>query len=190
MDLGEVLKTYLSDDQNGQLVIKFVGENHLCKISIENGQAVYLTLGTMGPNDTLDEIFGKVAEWTNFLKGMPARKRLDEPVPQRLLNIAGAAPLPEGEVLLAVTAAADNSSKNEVINGDALVDATQVSAAINRFTDLVGPLASILTATIFSNLAHTDGAPMSATTYNRFITALAAEVPDDDRQGFIDAAAQ
>ncbi len=190
MDLGEVLKTYLSDDQNGQLVIKFVGEKHLCKISVENGQAIYLTLGALGPHDTLDQIVGKASEWSNFIKGMPPRKRLDEPVNQLLMDIAGTAPRAEGEIQLAVATGADNPTHPEVIDGDLLIDAARISAAIDRFTDLVGPFALILTEKIWTNLAHTDGAPMRAATYARFIAALAAEVPAGDRQGFIDAAAE
>ncbi len=190
MDLGEVLKTYLGGDQQGQLVIKFVGENHLCKISVEDGQAIYLTLGSMGPDETLNQIVGKVAEWSNFIKGMPTRKRLDEPINQLLLQIAGAAPLAEGEVPLAATTAADDAVTAEVVIKDTMIDTARIKAVSERFTDLVGPLATILTEKICSNLAHTDGSSMSAATYSRFIAALAAEVPENDRQGFVDAAAQ
>lgn len=190
MDLGEVLKTYLSNDQQGQLVIKFVGEDHLCKISVENGQAVYLSLGTLGPQQALDAIIGKVAEWSNFIKGMPARKRLDEPVSQRLLDIAGVAPLADDDVPLAVTAEPVGKTAAAVIVEEESVSADQIGAAISRFVDLVGPFASILTEKICSNLAYTAGVPMDAATYTRFIAALAAEIPEGDRQGFIDAAAQ
>ena len=189
MDLGEVLKSYLGGDQQGQLVIKFVGEKHLCKISIENGQAIYLTLGTLGPNETLDEIVGKVAEWTNFIKGMPARKRLEEPVNQLLLNIAEASSLAEGEVPLAATSEPNETTTIDVIAEDKTVDVIQINAILDRFVDLIGPLASILAEKIFKNLAYTEGHSMNAATYSRFISALAAEVPEEDRQTFIDAAA-
>ncbi len=187
MDLGEVLKTYLGGDHQGQLVVKFVGESHLCKISIENGEAVYLTLGNMGPEDTLDAIVGKAAEWNNFINGMPARKRLDQPVTQLLLNIAGAAPPAQGAAPVSITTEeTPAATENIVIEGDA--DSTQVGTMISRFIDLVGPLGTILAERICSNLSYTDGATMDAATYSRFISALAAEIPDDDRQGFIDAA--
>jgi len=190
MDLGEVLKTYLGDGQQGQLVIKFVGESHLCKISIENGQAIYLTLGAKGPTETLDTIVGKVAEWNNFINGLPARKRLENPVNQRLLDIAGVAPLAEGEIPLAEATLEEEDFQAEVVNEGAEVNAGEITAVTNRFIDLVGPLASILIEKIFSNLAHIDGATMNAATYSRFISALAAEVPEVDRQAFVDAAAQ
>jgi hypothetical protein len=187
MDLGEVLKTYLSGDQQGQLVIKFVGEDHLCKISIENGQAVYLTLGSLGPTEALDAIAGKVAEWNNFIKGLPARKRLDEPLNQHLLKIAGTAPPAKDETPLDSTTKA---TPPEIVNVDIQVEAGKVRATINRFIDQIGPLGTIITEKICENLAYTDGSPMNAATYNRFVTALAAEVPENERQGFIDAAAQ
>jgi hypothetical protein len=189
MDLGEVLKTHLDGDQQGQLVIKFAGEKHLCKISVENGQAIYLTLGTMGPEDTLNEMVGKVAEWTNFIKGMPARKRLDTPITQLLLNIAEAAPLAEGEIPLAATTDPDESTLINVVHADKTIDAAQIKIVLNRFVDLVGPLASILIEKICSNLAYTEGSSMNSATYSRFISALAAEVPESDKQDFINAAA-
>lgn len=190
MDLSEVLKTYLGGDQQGQLVIKFVGEDHLCKVSVENGQAIYLTLGTLGPTETLDAIVGKVAEWTNFIKGLPARKRLDKPLDKLLLNIAGVAPLAEGEVALTATSESEVAALPEIVAEGAMVDATQINDAINRFTDLVGPLASILIEKICSNLVYTAGTPMSAAIYTRFIVALATEIPEGDRQSFIDAVTQ
>ncbi len=187
MDLGEVLKTYLSDDQHGQLVIKFVGENHLCKISVENGQAIYLTLGTMGPTDALDAMVGKVAEWSNFIKGLPARKRLDKPLNQLLLYIAGVTPPAEGET----AAISENTTpRNEIDIEGAEIDTAQISAVTNQFIDLVGPFGTILIENICSNLAHADGSSMNAATYTRFIAALSAEISDDDRQSFIDAVAQ
>lgn len=187
MDLGEVLKTHLGGDQQGQLVIKFVGEQHLCKVSIEEGQAVYLTLGTMGPMDTLDAIVGKVAEWANFIKGLPARKRLDQPINELLFNIAGAAPPAADEPLKPVD---EESSTPADISVEGEVAATQIQATVNRFIDLVGPLGTILTEKISSNLAYTEGNPMSAELFIRFVTSLAAEVPDEERQAFIDAASQ
>ncbi len=188
MDLGEVLKTYLSNGQQGQLVIKFVGESHLCKISIENGQAIYMTLGSLGPVEALEAIVGKVAEWNNFINGMPARKRLEEPLNQRLLNIADSTPLAEGEVPLAVSTETAQAAVTENVSEDAIADANQINTISNHFTDLVGPLATILIEKIYDNLAHVDGTPMNAATYNRFITALAAEIPEEDRQSFIDTA--
>ncbi len=190
MDLGEVLKTYLSDDQQGQLVIKFVGENHLCKISVENGQAIYLTLGTMGPTDALDAMVGKVAEWSNFIKGLPARKRLDEPINQLLLDIAGATPPTEGEAAQAAEIGGEATPENKIVIEGAEIDAARISTVTNQFIDLVGPFGTILIENICSDLAHTDGASMNAATFTRFIAALSAEIPDDDRQSFIDAAAQ
>lgn len=189
MDLGEVLKTYLGGDQSGQLVIKFVGESHLCKISIVNGEAVYLTLGNMGPDDTLDAIVGKTAEWNNFINGMPARKQLDQPLNELLINIAGATPPASGQdpVAVAVTSAAPAASDlgySEDIAPD------RVSAIVDNFINLVGPLGTILAEKVSSNLSYTNGSAMNAATYNRFVAALAAEVPEGDRQTFIDTASK
>ncbi len=185
MDLVEVFKTYLNGDQQGQLVIKFVGEDHLCKISIENGQAIYLTLGALGPHQALEAIVGKAAEWSNFIKGMPARKRLEQPINQLLLNISGATPPTADEIPLAAATETTITATEDLIETGESVPASQVSAIIERFIDLVGPFGAILAEKICGNLAYSDGTEMNAATYTRFITALAAEVPEGDRQGFI-----
>jgi hypothetical protein len=187
MDLGEVLKTYLSNDQQGQLVIKFAGEDHLCKISIENGQAVYMTLGTKGPAEALETIVGKVADWSNFIKGLQARKRLENPLNQQLLKIAGLAPPAVDEIRLK-----DSTETTAVIAGEIAGEAKSVAPSkiqeVNRrFTDLVGPIAFIIIKEIYTNLAYIDGAPMNSATYIRFIGDLAAEVPERQQQAFIEA---
>ncbi len=115
MTLGEVLKTNFKEDQQGQLVIKFAGEQHLCKISVEKGQAVYLALGHMNPDEALDAVVGKAVEWSNFIKGMPVRKRLDEPITQLLLNIAEAAPPAEADIQLDAITAAVKAAMAEVV---------------------------------------------------------------------------
>lgn len=189
MDFGEVLRTYLGADQQGQLVIKFVDEAHLCKISIENGQAIYLTLGSKGPSETLDTIVGKAAEWSNFIKGLPVRKRLDQPLNQLLLSIADAVPSATTEVIhTAKTEDRETTSTISATQNE--VTATQVNATIGHFIDLIGPLGTILAENICKNLAYSDGSPMEAAIYSRFISALAAEVPDTDRQVFIDTATE
>ena len=186
MDVGEVFKAHLGADQQGQLVIKFAGEDHLCKISIEDGQAVYLTLGNKGPLETLDEIVGKTAEWSNFIKGLPARKRLDEPINQLLLNIAGAGTPATGEE---PTAGEVPTEEPVLTVSSEEVDALRVDKTIDQFIDLIGPLGTILTEKVCSNLSYTIGNKMSGDIYVRFVTALADEVPEGERQGFIASSA-
>lgn len=185
MDLGEVFKTHLGGDQQGQLVIKFAGENHLCKISVEDGQAVYLTLGNKGPQETLNEIVGKTAEWFNFIKGLPARKRLEEPVNQALFKIAdAAAPQSSAEA----TEAVDNKpTEQPALEVSQEVDAIRVEKTINQFIDLIGPLGTILTEKICSNLNYAAGNTMAGDMYARFVSALAEEVPEKVRQNFLDS---
>lgn len=191
MDLGEVFKAHLGGDQQGQLVIKFAGEDHLCKISVENGQAIYLSLGTMGPTETLDAIVGKVAEWSNFIKGMPARKRLDQPVTELLINIAGAAPPAPSEIPVLATASSAQVDKvfdtsDIAVEGD--VSSEKVEETMERFIDVVGPLGTILADKVCDNLSYSRGSQMPAAMYSRFVALLSTEVPEDDRQAFIDAA--
>jgi hypothetical protein len=187
MDLGEVLKTYLSNDQQGQLVIKFAGEDHLCKISIENGQAVYMTLGSKGPAETLEAIVGKVADWSNFIKGLQARKRLENPLNQQLLKIAGATPPAADEIRLKDATETTAVVASEIAVETKFVAPSRIQEANRRFTDLVGPFATIIIEKIYANLAYSDGAPMNSASYIRFIGDLAAEVPEREQQAFIEA---
>lgn len=128
----------------------------MCKISSENGQAIYLTLGSMGPTDALDALdamVGKVAEWSNFIKGLPARKRLDEPVNQLLLNIAGITSPTEGDLPLSATSETPETNDapiDEVIVGGAEVSAAQINTVTHQVIDLIGPFGIIITEKTFS----------------------------------------
>ncbi len=184
MDLGEVLKTYLNGTQQGQLVLKFVDENHLGKISIVAGQAVYLTLGTLGPDETLRTMAGKDLEWHNFIEGMPARKQLDHPLNEQLFNLAGATPLAQP-----APASLKATSLTKDIPPEDKIESSRIQQVIDQFIDLVGPLGTIIAEKICADLSCHKGASMNTMTYSRFIAALTAEVPENERQTFIDAMA-
>ena len=68
MDLASVFRKYAAEG-TGQLALKFADTAHLCKISIENGEAVYIKLGTLSPEETLATIAGKELVEANFIKG-------------------------------------------------------------------------------------------------------------------------
>jgi len=179
MNLQEVLQTHLGGDQQGQLVIKFNGEDHLCKISVEAGQAIYLTLGTLNPEETLGHIQHKEVEWVNFLRGLPARKRLAQPLTEQLFNIAG---LPSA----AATQSSDRPpAQTEGVGPSVQVDVGHINQAIEHFIDYVGPLGTMLAENIAVKLSCSCLEPMESATFEKFVAALAEEIPEIERQKFI-----
>lgn len=68
MDLSAVVRRYAAEG-TGQLVLKFAETPHLCKIAIEDGEAVYIRLGLLDPQQTLEFILGKTPLEASFIKG-------------------------------------------------------------------------------------------------------------------------
>jgi hypothetical protein len=181
MNLSEVLQNHLGGNQQGQLVIKLNGENHLCKISVEKGQAVYLSLGTLGPVDTLNFLSGKAVEWVNFIENLPVRKRLEHPVNDQLLKIAGAAPAESPPATQPAT------TSGSFDTGATRIEVGQINRVMDHFIDHVGPLGTLLAQKIATRLSCSYQEPMESATFKSFVAALAEELPEDERQGFISA---
>lgn len=169
MNLASIFRKYLSGNESGQLVIKFAGENHLCKVAIEAGHAVYLTCGTLGPAEALGHIAGKTPTGANFIPGVPARRKLATPLDERLLALAGANQTPEPA---AAAAGADP------------VAARQVEETINDFIDLVGPLGTVLVDNILGRLGCRRSEEMPQEHFTSFLSALQQEIPEESRRQF------
>lgn len=180
MTLGETLNRHLKAEKRGQLVIKFRGQEHLCKIAIEDGHAVYLSLGKKGPEETLEAIAGKQVEWVNFIDGMPARKRLPESLNKRLMEVAlASAPVASRQVSRKPAPAAG-------FDLSAGAPPETVDAIIEDFVELIGPLGTVLADRVALDLGYREGALMEPDVLNNFVAALAGEIPDAQRQAFID----
>ena len=170
MNLASIFRKYLSGNESGQLVIKFAGENHLCKVAIEAGHAVYLTCGTLGPAEALGYIAGKTPTGANFIPGVPARRKLATPLDERLLTLAGANQTPAPAAVAA--------------GGADPVAAKQVEETINDFIDLVGPLGTVLVGNILGRLGCRRGEQMQQEHFARFLSALQQEIPEESRRQF------
>lgn len=90
MDLLSIFKEFLAEEKTGQLVIKFEGESRLCKVHIDNGKALYISIGNKNPDETIKYISGKQPVEADFIEGVPPVKRLNEPLNNKLLALAGA----------------------------------------------------------------------------------------------------
>ena len=183
MSLKEVLHRYLKAGTQGQLVLKFSDEEHLCKISIEDGNAVYLSLGKIGPEETLNSLGGKQVEWANFIEGMPSRKRLPQSLNKPLMEIAlGIQPTVSPQALQR-THLPIKSGRLDLSSG---APAETVDAIIEAFVDLIGPLGTILAEKAAQDLGYREGGRMEPSVLARFVSILADEIPEDERRAFLD----
>jgi hypothetical protein len=92
MTLKEAFGEHLVTGQQGQLVIKFAGDVHLCKILVDDGRAVHISHGRLSPEEILGTLGMKTVEWVNFIAGYPVRKKLDFPLHENLLATVNNAP--------------------------------------------------------------------------------------------------
>lgn len=183
MSLAEALQKYLKAEIQGQLIIKFRGEEHLCKVSIDDGHAVYISLGKMGPEETLEVLAGKQVEWINFIEGMPSRKRVENPLNKRLMEAAEASPS-KADQSKKTRAATQASSKDiDIRNG---ASTKVVESIIEDFIEIIGPLGTILAERAAQDLGYREGAAMAPETLKSFIEVLAGEIPENKRQTFLE----
>lgn len=194
MTLSEAFTEHLVAGQQGQLVIKFSGDVHLCKILVEDGSAVHISHGRISPEEILGTLRTKTVEWVNFIAGYPVRKKLDFPLHENLLAaVAQQQPIPTAPTAPAAAApvtppapaAAPAVPAAEVAAGPA-VAADKIAEVIDGFIDLIGPLGTILADQAAATLNYASGSPMPEPSYGSFLQALAKEVPEDDREAFIE----
>ena len=173
-----VLSKYLGSNETGQLVVQFAEIENLCKISIEQGQAVYLSIGNMMPEETLDFIGGKTPSKAKFIPGVTARKKLAAPINDRLLALAGGPATEE-----AIGAAPPVPPV--VVTGSGSVSPEKISQVIEDFIDIVGPLGTVLARKILEKIGGSADNEMSAQLYAAFLSMLHAEVPAEQQVEFL-----
>jgi hypothetical protein len=189
MTLKEAFSEHLAAGQQGQLVIKFSGDVHLCKILVEDGRAVHISHGRISPEEILGTLAMKTVEWVNFIAGYPVRKKLDFPLHENLIAAVSSqavAPAPQPPVVPVAAPAPVAPEPVPAAPAEPTISVDQVSAVIDGFIELIGPLGTILAEQAAAAINHTTGTPMPETSYRSYIQALAAEVPDEDRDAFIE----
>ena len=172
MKFGSILRKYLIQGRTGQIVIKFAGEEHLCKIYIEDGNAVYISMGNRKPDDTISYIAGKKIEEANFIEGVPPLKRLSEPLNEKLLMQEGYEEVHQ------------SSEDIGEIKVEGIIPPQKVNVLLDNFIDIVGPLGTMFAERIFSNLGYDRGAEMSGEDYSLLLSALLEEIPGNRRDEF------
>ena len=99
MTLNELLKKHLTKGTTGQILIKFASLDFLCKISIDDGDACYVSCGNLSVEDSLDYIAAKEIEECKFIDGITCPKRLEKPLNAKLLQLkVGSGPAAPQEI--------------------------------------------------------------------------------------------
>jgi len=174
VELASVFKRYAAEG-TGQLALKFADTSHLCKIDIEDGEAVFIKLGILSPEDTLSAISGKTLIEANFIKGFKARKRLPAPITDRLVGEELAHDFEQ------VTAA--SASQKTVASGQS-VSPQDVSKMINHYVDIVGPLGVVMMENYIKKINYVQGDEMNSNDYSDLINKALNDLPEQYREDF------
>lgn len=185
MTLMEAFSEHLVAGQQGQLVIKFAGDVHLCKILVEDGRAVHIAHGRTSPEEILATLNGKTVEWVNFIAGYPVRKKLDFPLHENLLS-AAEQQSPQVPQTTEKELPAEQPPEAPPAPSGPHIEAEKVIDLVEGFIELIGPLGTILAEKASMSLGYVSGTPIPEESFNRLLQALAKDVPDDDRDAFID----
>lgn len=165
------LKKYLKSQKTGQIVIKFKDESHLCKVSVEGGEVVYISIGNRQPDETIEYIKNKEIEDVNFIEGIKPLKKVDSPLTEELLKTFRI----DEDI---VTPVETDLKDNEVIPFE------KVQSVMEIFIDTIGPLGPVLLEKILKKIRYEKGRPMDGALYSEFLSCLLKEIPDEKKDFF------
>lgn len=171
MDLASVFRKYAAEG-TGQLALKFADTSHLCKVAIEDGEAVYIRLGTLSPEETLSFISGKQLLEANFIKGFRPRKRLPQPITMQLVGDDVSASPQTGAV------------ERHIVT--ATIGSGTVVTLLNDYIDIVGPLGVVMAENYIKKLGYSQGDHMDADVYSELVRQLLVDIPETLRKEFLD----
>lgn len=174
MELASVFKRYAAEG-TGQLALKFADTSHLCKVDIEDGEAVFIKLGVLSPEDTLSAINGKTLLEASFIKGFRARKRLPQPITAQLVGDNAASESVHSTVF--------STTQSTVAAGHS-VSAQDVSKMINHYVDIVGPLGVVMMENYIKKISYVQGNEMNSNDYNELVGKVLHDLPEAFRDNF------
>jgi hypothetical protein len=173
VELASVFRRY-AQEGTGQLALKFADIAHLCKVDIENGEAVFIKLGLLSPEASLAKISGKPLLEANFIKGFKVRKRLPQPITEQLISEA----LGEDKSSDVFT-----SVKSKISSGQ-FVSAQNISKMINHYVDIVGPLGVVMMENYLKAINYTQGCEMDSNDYSDLMNKVLGDLPEAFRPKF------
>jgi len=174
VDIVSVFKRYAMEG-TGQLALKFADLPHLCKIAIEDGEAVFIKLGLLSPEETLQAIRDKTLLEANFIQGYKPRKRLPQPITEQLIGF-------ESE---SSKSSLTSTTEASAISSGRFVSVQNISMMINHYVDIVGPLGVVMMENYVKALGYTQGQQMDSNSYNDLLDKLLIDLPEGGRAEFI-----
>ncbi|MEA3465972.1 MAG: hypothetical protein U9R29_08225 [Thermodesulfobacteriota bacterium] len=175
MDIASVFKRYALEG-DGQLALKFTDVPHLCKIAIEDGEAVFIKMGVLSPEETLLEIANKTLIEANFIKGFKVRKRLPKPITDQLMGTDSTS--------INNNKTETMSTKSTIISSGRFVSAQNISRMINHYVDIVGPLGVVMMENYLKALDRAPDKEMDSNSYNELLEKVLLDLPETDRAEF------
>lgn len=173
MDIASIFNRY-AQEGTGQLALKFADTSHLCKIFIEDGEAVFIKLGLLSPEETLLEIADKTLIEASFIKGFKSRKRLPNPVTNQLSGVFSTG---ENNTVVQPT-------KLSGISSGRFVSVQNISRMINHYVDFIGPLGVVMMENYLKALNYIQGHEMDSNSYNELLEKVLIDLPETDRAEF------
>lgn len=167
MGLAEIIKQYLRKGDSGVLSVKLQDETHLLKVYIENGEVVYVTLGTLKNDECFSRLKNALPVEHFFLKGVKPPQKIEGGCTEKLIEALG---LPSGESLEAKTGV--------------MVPAEDVRKLEADFIELIGPIGKLIIDELFSKIAYSRGNPISEEEYRMLVESLSKELPVSEQGRF------
>jgi hypothetical protein len=165
MTLSGILRQYLKKGENGVLSVKLQDEAHLFKVYIEDGEVIYITLGTSKNEECLKSLKNALPVEHFFLKGVKAPARAEGVLTQSLLESLG---IEEITAKSTATVKPDEVQRLEV-----------------AFVELIGPIGKLIIEDNFSKLGYRRGEPIPQEDYSRLVESLSKELPASEQGRFI-----
>jgi len=163
------IRSYLTKGKTGQIIIKFKGEAHLCKLYVEDGEVIYLSCGRRSGEEVLNSLSSAEIEAVNFIEGIKPPKRLDKPVTSAVLE--------KLENILTTVSPVEEVSVEKV-------ESSKVDALIEDFIDIVGPLGTVIVDNALKDLGYSRGQDMDGGSFSKLVQILADEIPEQQRPQF------
>lgn len=172
MDLATAFQKY-AQNENGQLVLQFSGTEYLCKISIEDGEAIGIRLGRLDVDEIIDFVKSHEIVEVSFIKGFVSKQKLTAPITERLFGIGGFKPS-EGKPTV-----------RKAFSGGEQISAAKVNNMISLYVDTVGPLGVVIIENLLKKINYVRDSPISGADYIFVMEKLVEDMPEDLRAEFL-----